>query len=131
MSIMHFEVSKDMTPTKIKNAAKARLQELFIEFLKNEFGDENVAMIQTGTATSPKREIGFICGDVKLENGEIVHLVASDNPTCKEFNEHKTDKGKFVPAFDFGAASDAYAAWAAGKAEKEAEKEANKAKNAK
>lgn len=125
-----YEVTKDVTPNKIKTLAKQDLMALFTEFLIEKFGEENVGMVQMGSGTSVKRELGFIFGEVAM-NGETYPLAATINPTTKEFYDHKTDKGKSCVAFSFGDATDAYNRYLDEKAEKEAIKAANKAKNSK
>jgi hypothetical protein len=117
-----YEVSKDLTPAKIKTQAKADLIALFTEFLSEKFGEDAVAMVQSGAATSPKRELGFIFGTVMM-NGQEVPLVATINPTTKEFYDHKSDKGKEYKTFDFHAAAATYDKYLADKAQKAADKE--------
>lgn len=118
--MFNYEVTKDFTPAKIKTQAKADLIALFTEFLSEKFGEDAVAMVQSGDA-SPKRELGFIFGTVKI-NDEEIPLVATINPTTKEFYDHKSDKGKEYKAFDFRKAAATYDKYLAEKAQKAADK---------
>lgn len=128
--MFHYEVTKDMTPAKIKKLAKQDLLDLFTEFLIEKFGEENVGMLLIGSGTSKKKELGFIFGDVAMD-GENKPLVGTINPTTKEFYDHKSDKGKPYFTFVFGDYRDAFDAYEAGQAEKAAIAAENKAKNAK
>ena len=119
--MFNYEVTKDMTPAKIKTQSKADLFAFFTEVLTEKFGEDAVAMVQSGSDTSPKRELGFIFGTVKI-NGEEVPLVATINPTTKEFYNHKSDKGKEYKTFDFRKAAATYDKYLAEKAQKAAEK---------
>lgn len=106
--MMNFEVSKDNTVTKIKSKAKAELTEMFLEFLKEKLGDENVRMVRTGNA-SKTNEIGFCFGSVKDGNNEYP-ICATFSPTVKDFVEKKT-KNKVTDPFDleeYGKAYDDY-----------------------
>ena len=118
--MFNYEVTKDMTPAKIKTQSKADLFAFFTEVLTEKFGEDAVAMVQSGDA-SPKRELGFIFGTVKI-NGEEVPLVATINPTTKEFYNHKSDKGKEYKTFDFRKAAATYDKYLTEKAQKAAEK---------
>lgn len=115
--MMNYELTKENTNAKIKSAAKADLIELFIQFLKKEFGDENVAMLRTGGMTKTN-EIGVKIGTVDI-NGEENYIVATLNPTIKEFEDRKTAK-KTYTAFDFEQAAEEYENYLSEKAEKAA-----------
>lgn len=126
-----YKITKDFTPAKVKTQAKKDLIELFTEFLIREFGEDSVAMLQIESGTTAKRELGFIFGEVEMENGETLPITATINPTTKEFYDHTNDKGKEYKAFDFPAKKAAYNKYVEGQAEKAAIKAANKEKNIK
>ena len=109
--MLKYEVTKDMTPKKIRDAAKEELLNLFIDFLNERFADcgedgDPAFMIRTGT-TSKKNELCFKFGTV-TENDLEKWLVGTINPTVKEFSPHTTAKGKSVEEFDFRAAKREY-----------------------
>lgn len=124
--MFNYEVTKDFTPAKVKTNAKGDLYELFTEFLVEKFGEDNVGMVQSGSDTSPKRELGFIFGTV-VKDGIEIPLVATINPTVKEFYDHKSDKGKTYNTFVFAEGRAAYDKYAADKEKKAADKAAAKA----
>jgi hypothetical protein len=103
--MFNYELSKENTNAKIKAAAKADLTAMFMDFLKEKFGDENVSMIRTGGMTKTN-EIGVRVGTVDI-NGEPADLVATFNPTIKEFENRQTAK-KTYTAFDFESAATDY-----------------------
>ena len=103
--MFNYTLNKDNTNAKIKSTAKAELTTLFLDFLSEKFGTENVAIIRTGNS-SKTNEIGFRIGTVDV-NGEAAELIATINPTIKEFEDHKTAKKEYV-AFDFAAAVNEY-----------------------
>lgn len=124
--MFNYEVTKDFTPAKVKTQGKSELYDLFEKFLVEQFGEENVGMVQSGSTTSPKRELGFIFGTV-VKDGVEIPLVATINPTVKEFYDHKSDKGKAYNTFVFANGRAAYDKYAAEKEQKAAEKAAAKA----
>ena len=126
-----YKITKDFTPAKVKTQAKKDLIALFTEFLNEKFGEESVAMLQIASGTTAKRELGFIFGEVEMENGEILPITATINPTTKEFYDHTSDKGKNYKAFDFPATKAAYEKYEAEQVEKAAVKAANKERNLK
>lgn len=117
--MFNYTVDKTNTNAKVKATAKADLTNLFLEFLKEKFGEENTGMVRTGTTTSSKNEIGVRIGTVEI-NGEQVDLVATINATIKEFETRSTAK-KTYEAFDFEAARDAYESYLVEKDEKATE----------
>ena len=127
--MFNYELTKDMTINKIKAKNKEDLYNLFIEFLSEKFGEDNVFMIETGT-TSKKRELCFQSGTV-LVNGDEVPIFDTINPTAKTFVDYKDGKGKTVEAFDAFAYKVAYQNYLIDKEKKAADKAAAKAKNAK
>jgi hypothetical protein len=134
MCMLKYEVTKDMTPKKIKDAAKEELLNLFIDFLNAEFADcgedgDPAFMIRTGT-TSKKNELCFKFGTV-TEGDLEKWLVAVINPTVKEFSPHATAKGKPVEEFDFRAAKREYDEYILNKMQENQRKLEEKEKNAK
>lgn len=132
--MLKYEVTKDMTPKKVRDAAKEELLNLFIDFLNERFSDcgedgDPVFMIRTGT-TSKKNELCFKFGTV-TENDLEKWLVATINPTVKEFSPHATAKGKNVEEFDFRAAKREYDEYILKKMEDNQKKLEAKEKNAK
>lgn len=132
--MLKYEVTKDMTPKKVRDAAKEELLNLFIDFLNERFADcgedgDPVFMIRTGT-TSKKNELCFKFGTV-TENDLEKWLVATINPTVKEFSPHATAKGKNVEEFDFRAAKREYDEYILKKMEDNQKKLEAKEKNAK
>lgn len=132
--MLNYEVTKDMTPKKIKDAAKEELVNLFINFLNETFadcgeGEEPAFMIRTG-GTSKKNELCFKFGTV-TENGIEKWLVATINPTVKEFSPHATAKGKNVEEFDFRAAKREYEEYILNKMQENQKKIEEKEKNTK
>ena len=123
----NFRINKDMTVSNIKSSVKASLIEEFIEFLKEKYGEDEVAMLRFGTSTSKKNEVGLRYATVECENGEINDVVVTFNPTVKEFANRKTDK-KVYTAFDWEAAKNDYNLYVIDKNTKAAEKAAAKEK---
>lgn len=126
-----YKITKDFTPAKVKTQSKKDLFALFSEFLAEKFGEDSVAMVQIDSGTSAKRELAFIFGEVEMENGETAPIIATINPTTKEFYDHTSDKGKEYKAFDFYKTKAAYEKYVETQAEKAAVKAANKEKNTK
>lgn len=125
--MFNYELTKDMTINKIKAKNKEDLYNLFIEFLNDQFGEDNVFMIETGT-TSKKRELCFQSGTV-LVNGEEVPIFDTINPTAKTFVDYKDGKGKTVEAFDAYAYKVAYQNYKARKEQEAIEKASKNTKS--
>lgn len=121
-----FTVSKENSVSNIKAEVKTKLIAEFVEYLTEKYGEDSVGMVRTGS-TSKTNEIGFIIDEVTGEDGSINPLVATINPTVKEFANRKTDKRVYT-AFDFAAARNAYDAYIDEKSAKMAEKAEAKAK---
>lgn len=101
-----YTLSKELTNTKIKALAKTDLTEWIINKLKEEFGEDSVAIVRTGSGQSFSNEIGVIIGSVDV-NGTENQLVATLSPTIKEFENRSTAK-KVYTAFDFAEAKECY-----------------------
>ena len=110
-----YEVSKDMTYSKVKTAAKSDVTDLLIKLLGEEFGDESVGMIRTATS-SGKNEIAVCIGTVEV-NGEEKPIYVTLNPTVKDFTDRQMAK-KSVKEFDFFAARQTYEDYIVEKGEK-------------
>lgn len=101
-----YEVSKDMTYSKVKTAAKSDITDLLIKLLGEEFGDESVGMIRTATSSGGKNEIAVCIGTAEV-NGEEKPIYVTLNPTVKDFTDRQMAK-KSVKEFDFFAARQTY-----------------------
>lgn len=123
--MMNYTVTKDFTSAKAKTTAKADIVAKIIEFLKAEFGDENVGMVRIGN-TSKSNEIGAIVAEVAT-GGETKSMAVTINVTAKEFEDGKTSTGKAKFAFDFAAARAEYDEYVAEKEAKAADKAKAKA----
>jgi hypothetical protein len=94
----NYEINKEMTITKVKNAVKAELTTTLINALKEEYGEDNVAMVRIGS--SPTNVVAVRCA-VATDNGFDYDVCAVINPTAKDFEDRVSDKGKKYEAFDF------------------------------
>ena len=121
----NYTITKDMTATKVKNNVKIDLFNEFEIFLKEKYGDENVAMVRYGS--TPKNELAFIVGSVDEEGFEY-DVVATINPTVKDWKEKKT-KSRTTEAFDFEQYKEDYDNYLTEKATKQAESKAKKGIN--
>ena len=99
-------ITKDFGIGKANAQAKANLTELILNALITEFGEENVAMVRTGS-TSQVNEIGVRIGTITDADGFTYDSCATINPTIKGFKERVT-KRYTVEAFDFETAKQAY-----------------------
>lgn len=122
---MTYTVDKTMTSAKVKSTVKADLTDLFIEFLKEKFGEESVGMLRVGN-TSYKNVIGAVIGTA-TSNGEELPITATIDITVKEFENGKTSTGKPKVAFDFTEARADYETYLTEKATKSEEKAKAKA----
>lgn len=103
--MMNVTITKDFGIGKAQAAAKAKLTEIIMAALVAEFGEDNVAMIRTGS--SPTNEIGVRMGTLTEIDGFEYELCAAVNPTIKGHKE-KVTKNYTVPPFDFEDARKAY-----------------------
>ena len=122
---MEFKITKQETVAKIKAEVKAAIVEDIMNYLRDKYGDEMVAMVRTGGQTKVN-EIAFIVGSVD-NDGDVQDIVVTINPTVKEFASRKTANKTYVP-FDFCAARDAYEEYVTEKEAKAAENAEKKAK---
>lgn len=120
------KINKENTISKIKTDVKAQLVQEFLEFLTQKYGEDSVSLIRTGNS-SKTNEIGFIIDEVENENGEVNSIVATINPTIKEFANRKTAK-KVYEAFDFAAAKQEHENYISEKNANEKTKATNKEK---
>ena len=121
---MNFTITKDFGITKAQATAKARLTEVIMNALISEFGEENVAMVRTGSSTQVN-EIGVRVGTI-TDNGFEFDFCSTLNPTMKSYKE-KVTKRYTVDAFDFESARQNYSDWVTEKALEQEEKEKKKA----
>lgn len=121
---MNFTITKDFGITKAQAAAKARLTEIIMSALVSEFGEENVAMVRTGSSTQVN-EIGVRVGAINVDGFEF-DFCSTLNPTIKSYKE-KVTKRYTVEAFDFEGARQSYSDWVTAKALEQEEKEKKKA----
>ena len=117
-----FKVTKEMTATKIKNSIKANLLNDFEQFLVQKYGENTVGMVRYGS--TPKNELAFIVGSID-DNGFEYDVVATVNPTVKDWKEKKT-KSRTTAAFDFEQYKTDYDNYLTDKATKQAESKAKK-----
>lgn len=129
--MFNYEITKDNTVSKIQKDAKAKMYDLFIQWLETEFGAENVGMMRTvSDAGSATTELGVVIG-VATEGDETYPITVAVNPTVKTIKYSKTAKRENFP-FNFKEACNCYDAYITEKAEKaEAKKAAHDAAVAK
>lgn len=89
---MFFDYTKAKNETAAKNAARLDLTQLFIEFLKERFGEENVGLVN-------KNEIGFYFGEVNDNEGFPVFMAATIKPVIKNYQDHVGTK-RATKAYD-------------------------------
>ena len=128
--MMNVTITKDVGTGKANAQAKAMLTEIITKALVEAFGEENVAMVRTGS-TSQINEIGVRMGTITDTDGFSYDFCATVNPTIKGFKERVT-KCYTVEAFDFDSVRQAYIDDTTAKVEeKEAKAEAKAKKIAK
>lgn len=113
----NYEISKDMTVTKVKNEAKADTTKLVSDFLIEKLGEENVKMIRTASA---KNVLAARIGTVK-DGEENFELCVTIDISAKDFKDRITSKKTFE-AFDFDFSAEEYERYLDEKADKESEK---------
>jgi len=119
-----FTITKDNGIGKISTQIKEEMISKIMNFLKEEYGDSNVAMVRTGTS-SEVNEIGIKVGEL-VEDGFEYDMCMTVNATVKSHKDKYT-KRYVVPAFDFEFARENYENYVKEKKEKEIEKETKKA----
>lgn len=93
--MMDYTVTTEMTMTKVKAAMKATVMEEVISFLREKYGDDNVAMVRD----KKKNTIGVRIGNIKDGTGEHEGCVTID-VSAKEYTNRKT-ASKSYEMFDF------------------------------
>lgn len=76
-----FDYTQAKNETAAKKQARADLTEVFIEMLKERFGEDNVGLVGNNT-------IGFRFGDVNDNDGCPCDMVATIKPTIKQYQDH-------------------------------------------
>ncbi len=95
-----FNYNEAKTETEAKKLARIDLTNLFLKFLKETFGEENVGLVDKNT-------IGFAFADVKDKDGYPCDMVATIKPTIKNYQDHNGEKRQ-TEAFDLGQAIEDY-----------------------
>lgn len=122
--MMNFTITKDFGVTKAQATAKARITEIIMNALIAEYGEDNVAMVRTGSSTQVN-EIGVRVGTITVDGFEF-DFCSTLNPTMKSYKE-KVTKRYTVEAFDFDTAKQNYADYIEAKENEAKEKEKKKA----
>ena len=104
-NMINFTQDASTTNNQMKTIIKQKMVEFFIETLTEQFGEENVHMLRTGS-NSLTNEIGF---KVSLtdSDGFPQDVVVTIDPKIKNWFETVRSKQP-VPAFDFEEAATAY-----------------------
>ena len=104
-NMINFTQDASTTNNQMKTVIKQKMVEFFIETLTEQFGEENVHMLRTGS-NSLTNEIGF---KVSLtdSDGFPQDVVVTIDPKIKNWFETVRSKQP-VPAFDFEEAATAY-----------------------
>lgn len=89
-----FDYTEAKNETAAKKQARDDLTALFLEFLKEKFGEDNVGLVDKNT-------IGFIFGNVNDNDGCPCDMVATIKPVIKNYQDHYGDK-KTTLAYDLG-----------------------------
>ncbi len=105
MSKYAYEMTKEMTNSKIKATAKSEIISVIRGALINYFGEDSVKMVRVGS-TSKSNEIGVRMATVD-KDGESLELIATINASIKEFENRQTAKKSYT-AFDFESAAREY-----------------------
>ena len=119
-----FTITKETGYGKISGQVKETMVNKIMDFLKEEYGNDNVAMVRVGTS-SETNEIGVKVGTL-VEDGFEYDLCMTVNATVKSHKD-KITKRYTVPAFDFEFSKENYENYLREKKEKELEKETKKA----
>jgi hypothetical protein len=119
-----YVISKDNGIGKVSLVVKEEMISKIMNFLKEEYGDENVGMVRVGTS-SETNEIGVRVGEL-VEDGFTYDLCMTISGTVKSHKD-KITKKYTVPAFDFEYSRENYENYMREKKEKELEKETKKA----
>lgn len=76
-----FDYTSSKNETAAKKQARIDLTQMFLEFLKEKFGEDNVGLVDKNT-------IGFAFGTVKDNEGFECDMVATIKPTIKNYQDH-------------------------------------------
>ena len=82
---MLFDYTNCKNETAAKKQARIDLTNLFLEFLKEKFGEDSVGLVDKNT-------IGFIFGNVNDKDGCPCDIVATIKPVIKNYQEHHGEK---------------------------------------
>ena len=102
----NYTITKDFGTGKANTQAKAELVEIITKALAEHYGEDNVAMVRTGTSTQTN-EIGIRIGTLTDIDGFEYDFCATVNPTIKGHKEKVTKRYTVAP-FDFETAKQAY-----------------------
>ena len=119
-----FTITRENGIGKVSSMVKETMVSKIMDFLKEEYGDSNVAMVRTGTS-SEVNEIGVKVGEL-IDEGFTYDLCMTVNATVKSHKDKITKRNK-VPAFDFEYSKENYENYVKEKKEKELEKETKRA----
>ena len=102
----NYTITKDFGTGKANTQAKAELVEIITKALAEHYGEDNVAMVRTGTSTQTN-EIGVRIGTLTDIDGFEYDFCATINPTIKGHKEKVTKRYTVAP-FDFEMARQTY-----------------------
>lgn len=102
----NYTITKDFGTGKANTQAKAELTEIIMNALAEHYGEDNVAMVRTGTSTQTN-EIGVRIGTLTDIDGFEYDFCATVNPTVKGFKEKVTKRYTVAP-FEFETAKQTY-----------------------
>lgn len=97
---MVFNYTEAKNETAAKKQARLDLTALFLEFLKEKFGEDKVGFVDKNT-------IGFVFGEVNDNDGCPCDFVATIKPTIKNYQDHCGEK-RSTEAYDFYQAIEDY-----------------------
>lgn len=90
---LKYDYTHAKNETAARNEARPELGQLFLEFLKEKFGEENVGYVDKDT-------IGFIFGEVTDNDGFPCDMAATLKFVIKQYQDHSGTK-RYTPAWDF------------------------------
>lgn len=130
MAKLSIEITKSYGVLKAKAEMKERVADIIMTALREEFGAEAVGCVRINSPTTGKGEnqIGVVCADI-AEDGGVFDGALTIKLTAKDWCDRVGEKST-KPAWSYDDAKDAYDAWEAETAAKNAEKEKTKAENA-
>jgi hypothetical protein len=92
-SFKRFDYSKAKNETAARNQARADLTALFLEFVKEKFGEEDSGLVDKDT-------IAFVFGDAVDKDGYPCDMAATLKIIVKNYQDHCGTK-KYTPAWNF------------------------------